>query len=216
MTLQLDLRVVELLASRLCHDLISPIGAVNNGMELLEESPDDPETVTDAVGLAGGSARQASTLLQFYRIAYGQAGRRGAGGTEDLLDLARGYAKARKSEIAWPVDERWADVGPEAAKLTLNMIALGAEALPRGGTLTVALSAGEPALPEVHAAGRSAGLGEGSLAALGGSADPGALTPHTVHAYFTARLAETLGGSLSVATPEDGRVVLRTGARDSA
>jgi histidine phosphotransferase ChpT len=213
MSLTLDLRVMELLSSRLCHDLISPIGAVNNGMELLEEVPDDPETVADAVGLAGGSARQASNLLQFYRLAYGQAGRRGAGGgAADLVDLARGYAKAHKSEIAWPVDERWADVGPEAAKLTLNMIALGAEALPRGGTLTVALGAGEPVHPEIRAAGRGAGLGEASLAALAGDADPGALTPHTVHAYFTARLAEAFGGCLSVAAPEDGIVVLRSRA----
>ncbi len=74
MDVQIDLRVAELLASRLCHDLVGPIGAVNNGMELLEDS--DLDMAQDAVRLAGNSAEHASTLLQFFRLAYGMAGSR--------------------------------------------------------------------------------------------------------------------------------------------
>ena len=68
MAFQIDMRVAELLASRLCHDLVGPIGAVNNGMELLED--EDLGMSEDAIQLSATSARQAANLLQFYRLAY--------------------------------------------------------------------------------------------------------------------------------------------------
>src|SRR3954467_11382201 len=67
----IDLRVLELLAARLCHELISPIGAIANGVELLGE--DDPEFVRDATALIGQSAKKAGQRLQFYRFAYGSS-----------------------------------------------------------------------------------------------------------------------------------------------
>src|SRR5712691_824923 len=73
----IDLRVVELLAARLCHDLIGPISAISNGVELLAD--EEPEFARDAVALVGDSARKASGRLQFYRFAYGFSGGRLAG-----------------------------------------------------------------------------------------------------------------------------------------
>jgi histidine phosphotransferase ChpT len=192
-----DLRVLELLASRLCHDLVSPIGAVNNGMELLEESPTDPGAVQDAVSLAGGSARQASAVLQFYRAAYGQAGRHAFTSPDQLGELADGFARARKSTVAWPSDPRWGDVSTDTTKLALNMIAVSVESLPRGGTVTVGLDGGTR-LPRTHAEGPGVRVGEGNLAAMAVDADPNALSAYTVHAYFTARLAEQVGAYLAV------------------
>lgn len=209
----LDLRVVELLASRLCHDLISPVGAVHNGMELLAESPDDPAAVQDAVALAGGSARQASALLQFYRVAYGQAGRRVLTDTARMAELADNFGDARRTRVVWTEDARWQAASPDLAKLAMNMIALGGEALPRGGTLSVELGPDPAALPVVSAEGRDARLGEGNRAALAPDADPGALTPYTVHAHFTARLAAVLGARLDAAEGGDGSVVLRAVAQ---
>src|SRR6266446_1172522 len=72
MTQPIDLRVVELLAARLCHDLIGPLAAIANGVELLAE--EDPDFVRDAVALVGESARKANRRLQFYRFAYGFSG----------------------------------------------------------------------------------------------------------------------------------------------
>lgn len=70
MTLALDLRAVELLCSRLCHDLVSPVGAISNGVELLTEMGPDAEALT----LVGQSAQAAANRLKFYRVAYGAAG----------------------------------------------------------------------------------------------------------------------------------------------
>ena len=72
MTHIIDLRVLELLTARLCHDLIGPVAAIANGVELLGE--DDPDFVRDAVALVGDSARKAITRLQLYRFAYGFSG----------------------------------------------------------------------------------------------------------------------------------------------
>ncbi len=210
----LDLRVVELLASRLCHDLIGPVGAIHNGMELLEEAPDDPAAVQDAVSLAGGSARQASSLLQFYRVAYGQGGRRVLTDTDQMAELARNFAAARKTSITWPDDARWQAVTVDAAKLTLNLVGLAVEALPRGGAITVALTPAPAGLPEVTAAGQDARLGEGNRAALAAGVGPADLTPYTVHAYFTGFLAGVLDARVDADAGTDGRVVLRTVAQD--
>src|SRR5690349_9018956 len=77
------LRVVELLAARLCHDLISPVAAIANGAELLDE--DDPDFVREAVMLVNSSAREANARLQFYRFAYGFGGGGLAGPAPHLL-----------------------------------------------------------------------------------------------------------------------------------
>src|SRR5216110_1702747 len=69
MAQQIDARILDLLAARLCHDLIGPVSAIGNGVELLQD--DDPEFVRDAVTLIGDSARKAVRRLQFYRFAYG-------------------------------------------------------------------------------------------------------------------------------------------------
>jgi histidine phosphotransferase ChpT len=206
MPVHIDVRVVELLTSRLCHDLIGPISAVNNGMELLAESPDDRETVDDAVNLAGRSAGQAAGLLQFYRAAHGRAGRRTETGGEEVYDLARGYAKARKTDLDWPEDERWAEVSADYAKLALNLVALAVEALPRNGTVTLLLN--DAALPAVLADGTGARLDPNTAAALTTDIDPDTLTPHTVQAHFTALLAAAQGCHVVTALPAEGQVRL--------
>ena len=198
MTIHLDLRVVELLASRLCHDLVSPIGAINNGLELLAE---DPEAVDDAVDLSRGSARQASGLLQFYRLAYGQAGHRLGETGQELYDVAAAFTRAHKSRLDWRADEGWATAPPGLGKLALNMVATAAEALPRGGEIVVALQedvrgAAIPTLV-VTAQGRGARLRETDAAALAGTAVVEDLTPHSVQGYWTRTLAEDLGLTLS-------------------
>ena len=84
MSTQIDIRILELLSARLCHELISPVGAINNGVELLGE--EDPEFVRDAVTLVGQSAKKAAQRLQFYRFAYGTLGGGSAGlDPRDLL-----------------------------------------------------------------------------------------------------------------------------------
>src|SRR6185312_8882141 len=80
MSLQIDLRILELLCARLCHELVSPVGAINNGVELLGE--EDPDFVRDAIALIGQSGRKAGQRLQFYRFAYGTAATAGGGAAD--------------------------------------------------------------------------------------------------------------------------------------
>ncbi|MHA1190655.1 MAG: histidine phosphotransferase family protein, partial [Alphaproteobacteria bacterium] len=133
MDIQIDMRVAELLASRLCHDLVGPIGAVNNGMELLED--EDLGMSDDAIQLSASSARQAANLLQFYRLAYGMAGGRIGGDMGDLQNLATGFLSSGKTALNWLVGTPAGEAPEGLGKLLLNLIVLGDECLPRGGSL---------------------------------------------------------------------------------
>jgi histidine phosphotransferase ChpT len=197
----IDMRVAELLASRLCHDLVGPIGAVNNGLELLED--EDLGMSDDAIQLSASSARQAANLLQIFRLAYGMAGARIGDDLGNLRDLATGFLASGKTMLDWTA------VGPPAGntpdglgKLLLNLIVLGEECLPRGGTLGVSL-AERPAGLEVAvtANGTGARLREESQLVLVDDAVIEELTPRNVHGYFTRLLAQRMGSDLAIDSP---------------
>lgn len=208
MPLQLDMRVVELLSSRLCHDLVSPIGAVNNGLELLEEDP-DPELIEDAVKLARNSAYQASAYVQFYRLAYGRGGRWLDATPPELRKVTQDYLAAHKTDLAWQVDASGDDAPAGSGKLMLNMVAFAAEMLPRGGTLEVRAGYADGLDIRVTATGDKATIRDDLRAATNLDHSSDDLTPRTVQAYFTALLAADLGGGLAVEDTGDSRIVQR-------
>jgi histidine phosphotransferase ChpT len=204
----IEFRVLELLNARLCHELVSPVGAINNGVELLGE--DDPDFVRDAIQLIGQSARKAGQRLQFYRFAYGTSG--GASGIVQGSgrDLAEGLFDGGKIRCEWSAEA--ATLPAEWQRLACNMLVLAAEVLPRGGSVAVrVLGAGTSGI-EVAADGESVNI----AAELTGALEPGVnaeqLTSRTVHAYFTRRLAELLGASLTVAEAGGARVIFRAAA----
>jgi histidine phosphotransferase ChpT len=195
MKVKVELRVLELLTSRLCHDLISPIGAVNNGLELLED--EDSGMADDALQLSIKSARRAADLLQAFRVAVGAAGTQASVRLADARTLAAGVLEGGKVRLDWPGDQDHLPVPPGLAKLVLNLIMLAAEFLPRGGSISVAVSvAGGRAQAQVTATGQGARMPPEFQAAFGVGADIAELTPKTVLGYFSARLAEALGGEL--------------------
>lgn len=196
MNVSVDLRVAELLASRLCHDLVGPIGAVSNGMELMAD--EEFGMADDALALATNSASQATQLLQFYRLAYGMAGSRQGSDLTPLADLAKGYLLHKKAQLDWPSDQRPGDLPDGAGKLILNMIALGVEALPRGGTIGVSVANGPGGGLEVKAVGSDAALREDAASSLAESVQVDDLTPRNVHGYFTRVVAQRLGATLQV------------------
>lgn len=195
--MQIDLRVTELLASRLCHDLVGPIGAVSNGLELMAD--ESFGMADDALALASNSAGQATHLLQFYRLAYGMAGNRQGSDLKPLRELAANFLAHSKGKLEWPADAMPSDLPDGCGKLILNMIALALEALPRGGTIGVgAKSVSGGAEIEIKAVGADAGLRPESQAALSLQVPIDDLTPRNVHGYFTRLIAEKLGASLVV------------------
>ena len=194
--IQIDLRVAELLASRLCHDLVSPVGAVNNGLELMAEDL-DPEMLQDALALADKSAKQASSTVQFFRLAYGQAGRQVDMGPAELKRLAEGYLTSQKTELAWDADALVLN-GPEGGgKLLLNLIALAVETLQRGGTIRVE-AAGDGQSVRVAGEGTNARLRDETRAAIANGVDVDQLSPRAVQGYFSRLIAQRMGGDLKV------------------
>jgi histidine phosphotransferase ChpT len=191
----IPLRVVELLAARLCHDLISPVAAIANGAELLGE--DDPEFVREAVALVGSSAHQANARLQFFRFAYGFGGG-GLTGPAPYQLAAEYFAEAPitcvygEAARAQPLDRQ---------KLACAMLVVAREALLRGGRLVVGTALGGP---DIEATGAAVSLSVETRAALIGTADPAELTTRTVPAYFAGLLATSQGRRIAVSDRTDG------------
>ena len=190
MTTQIDIKVLELICSRLCHDLVGPVGAVNNGIELLEDF--DPSMADDVLPLLQSSARQAWRRLDFFRMAFGAAGGRESWPMAELGRYAAGWFEGGKVTLDWPNDQRSQMLQLEGgcAKLLLHLTLLAGEALPRGGTVAVGPPAdGGLTVPRVTASGRGAGLHPQVAAALNGAgiAD---LDARSIQAHLTLRLAE--------------------------
>src|SRR5579872_1835285 len=101
--MQIDLRVLELLASKLCHDLVSPVSAINNGVELIEDI--GGSVVDEAMKLIGDSAGHASRRLRLFRMAYGRAGSEEHLGAKDVRQTAGQYLLGGKVNLTWPEDQ---------------------------------------------------------------------------------------------------------------
>ncbi|MFZ3358805.1 MAG: histidine phosphotransferase family protein [Xanthobacteraceae bacterium] len=196
------LDLAALLCSRVCHDLISPVGAIVNGLEVMEEDKDE-ETKTFALDLIKKSAQQASAKLQFCRLAFGAAG--SAGAQIELGDaerVARGLIEDGKTSIAWNLQREL--VPKNRAKLLLNMLVVAGGAIPRGGVLTVdPLGVGY----RITASGLNARLTPATAELLAGSpAHP--VDAHAIQPVYTGILARDCGFALSAAV--EGEVVVVT------
>ena len=199
MAVMVELRVMELINARLCHELISPVGAINNGVELVAEEDADADFQRDAMKLIASSAKTAGHRLNFYRFAYGSG--RGSTGKDAALGLLEGgKVRADWQESASALPLEW-------QRLACNMVVVAAEALPRGGMLRI--EAGEANGLVVSGGGDSVNLTAELRAALADNPDIGALTARTVHGYYTARVAESLGASLELAEPGAGKLLLK-------
>jgi histidine phosphotransferase ChpT len=195
------LDLAALLCSRVCHDLISPVGAIVNGLEVLEEDKDE-ETKTFALDLIKKSAKQASAKLQFCRLAFGAAGSAGAQiETGDAERVARGLIEDGKTTITWNMPREL--VAKNRVKLLLNMLLVALGAIPRGGTLTVdPLDNGY----RVVAAGLNARLTAATAELIAGS--PGrTVDAHAIQPVYTGILARDCGLTLSAALEGETVVV---------
>jgi histidine phosphotransferase ChpT len=195
------LDLAALLCSRVCHDLISPVGAIINGLEVMEEDKDE-ETKAFALDLIKRSAGQASAKLQFCRLAFGAAGSSGAQiELGDAEKAVRGLFEDGKTSIVWQLPREL--VPKNRAKLLLNMLLVAAGAIPRGGTLNVeAIDGGY----RVIASGQNARLAPTVADLLAGSPAQ-AVDAHTIQPLYAGILARDCGLTVS-ATLEGDAVAL--------
>ena len=209
MSATLDMRVVQLLASRLCHDLVGPVGAINNGLELSGEF--GAEMDAEVMDLVQSSAKQMSDRLQFFRVAFGLASGavRTAGEARALLTPS---VVGEKSTLHWDYGESAGalPLTDNGVKLLLNMAMLGGEALARGGDVTVDLSEdGDHRRITVTSTGVGASLDEQITDAIRSTVAIESLTPRSAQAYFMVRLAELCGGTVALFDGEADKVVLQ-------
>ena len=207
MDIEFDSKLSELLCARLCHDLIGPVTAINNGVELVTEFGD--EMRGEALELIGESAKKASDLIQLYRVAFGSA--LGADGTGVGFDEARQQAlDALASDriiVNWPADGsgEYAGAPKTAVKLVVNMVILAVEVLPGAGEVDVRIEPGNPGRAEITARKDGFALAENFSAVFDDDPSIDDLTPRTVQAYLTRSLAGALGNGL-VVDRGDGQV----------
>lgn len=205
--MDIDFRVTQLLASRICHDLAGGVGAMTAGTELLAEEDGPP--AADALDLISASAQQTSRRLQFLRVAFGQGGGEDGRATlSELIRLTHGYLTGSRVSVVWEGEDARVDLG--LGKLLLNLCLIGADCLPRGGVLCVdANPLDDDAWGlAVRAQGQGAALPPDLAAAITTDADVAGLTPRTVHGHFAAVLCRNLGGQFEIEPGEDGEIHL--------
>ena len=202
-----DLELAALVSSRICHDVINPVSAISNGLEMLAEEPDEAMREA-AMDLIRKSAAQASAKLQFARLAFGAAG--SAGAEIDLRDaekVAREFlAGSGKHQITWQGPA--VTLPKNKVKLLLNLVALGVVALPRGGVVNVEIDGTPPDVSFiVKAKGDSARLNDEVKGLLSG-ANGVAVDAHLVQPYYARRVATAAGMTVTVEA-RDGEVDLK-------
>ena len=186
------LELAALMCSRVCHDVISPVGAIVNGLEVLAEEEDE-EMRGHAMKLISDSAAQASAKLQFARLAFGAAG--SAGAEIDLADaraVIEAMTNGERVKIVWEAPA--ANMGKDYVKLLLNMVLIGMAAVPRGGEVVVKVE-GEISAPTilVRSSGQTARIPDETSRFLHGPDTERFLDARAAQPYFTGAVARSLG-----------------------
>jgi histidine phosphotransferase ChpT len=190
-----DLDLAALLCSRVCHDIISPVGAIANGLELMDDPDVDADMKATALDMVRNSAKTATAKLKFCRIAFGASGSAGAQiDMGEAGEMAKAFVGEEKIRLDWqaPRENR-----PKAeVKLLLNMMMLAMAGIPRGGVVTVTVNGRSFT---VRAQGERAKLPQAMSDVLTGVAAIETLDARMVQPYYSKLLAESAGLVLAMA-----------------
>lgn len=199
----------SLLCSRLCHDLLSPVAALSNGLELLSQET-DPDMRAQCLDLLGDSTRATVHRLKFFRLAFGAAG--GVGDlvdSGDVRDALQGvFAPNRRIHLGWMVNEP--ELSKPAVKMMLNLALIAGDALVRGGQLDVGVEI-VPGRTEivVRASGERLMLDDPiRQTLLGMPPHPGALAPRLGPALLARAMVTSYQGRLQVSDPDPEQLLL--------
>lgn len=202
--------LASLLCSRLCHDLMSPIGALNNGIELLADET-DPDMREKCLELLADSARASANKLKFFRLAFGAAG--GFGEEIDTHEaevaLEGLFGAERRIELGWSVSEE--KLPKNAVKLLLNLSMLAGDALVRGGRLDVAAERrGQDVELAVRAEGPRILLDPALRVTLANGGGEAGIEPRAAGVWLANRMVQDAGGTIQIS--DESSPVLTIGA----
>lgn len=203
-TLLSPLELAAYLCSRVCHDVISPVGAITNGLELLDDDSDE-QMRGFAMDLIKKSASQASAKLQFARLAFGAAG--SAGAEIDLADaqnVAQGFLAGSKAQLTWNAPR--VVMPKNRVKLLLNLLLTAQQAIPRGGSIDVAIT-GDVASPTftLRSCGTNARIPVEAASFFAGTHEDKPIDAHSIQPYYAALVADE--ASMRVTIAQDGDTV---------
>ncbi|WP_112382545.1 histidine phosphotransferase family protein [Sphingomonas carotinifaciens] len=203
----------SLLCSRLCHDLLSPVGALNNGLELLADET-DPAMRARCMDLLAESARASANKLKFFRLAFGAAG-----GFGDMVDMREARAAIeglladnRRTTLGWVVEEP--QLPKPAVKILLNLALIGVEALVRGGRIDVGAEVHDTAIEiVVKIEGARIVLDPDLRRTLVQGEGSGEVTSRGAAAFLVHTLATEASGQVLVSEPAEGVMILGAAMR---
>ena len=198
----------SLLCSRLCHDLLSPVGALNNGIELLADEH-DPEMRARCLDLLAESARASANKLKFFRLAFGAAG-----GFADVVDTREAKAAIEglfggdgRIKLGWMVEEP--TMSKAALKVLLNIALIAGDALVRGGSLDVGAEKHDGGLDiVVRAEGNRIVLDPELKQVLIGAVSEEDVAPRAAAAWLAHSLVQEGGGMIQVSDEEEGMLLI--------
>ncbi len=202
-----DLDLASLLASRVCHDVIGPVGAIVNGLEVLEEDSDE-EMREIAMDLVKKSAESASVKLKFSRLAFGSSG--SAGMEIDLSEageISVEFVKSPRTTLEWDCPHQTRP--KDQVKLLMNMVLIGISTIPRGGVIKVTATEdrNNPHY-EVRCTGRGARFPENAGVLLRAEVTTDEIDARSVQLYYTGVIARQLGLDLSTELVDEEAVFI--------
>ncbi|MFZ4541876.1 MAG: histidine phosphotransferase family protein [Rickettsiales bacterium] len=195
-----DTKLAEMIATRLCHDLTGPIGAVNNGVEFLDEEGFDMQN--EAVQLILSSAHEAVNRLMFYRQAYGRVGESGESSLAEKKKITVDFFSGTKIKVDWPdshTDASGVAISQKMSRLLLNLLIIAGGSAIRGGTLSVRVALGEDGEKQIDISvtGETIKLDTDTTAILNNTSDDVSLTPKTAQPFLAMQLAQELRANVA-------------------
>ncbi len=184
--------LAALLCARICHDLVSPVGALGTGLELLDDES-NADMHEDAMELIKTSSRQASAKLKFLRLAFGAGGSApGVIAAQEIKSLAGDMFADGKAQLSWELTGDGLEKGH--ARLLLNLIMLAVQAIPRGGDVTIKQAGSDLVLT---ATGPKARLDETVEKTLAGKAPDDGFDGRSIQPFYAGMMSREMGGSVT-------------------
>lgn len=207
-------KLAAFIASRICHDLISPVASVNSALELLEE-PGDADMKAQAEQLLHNGAEAAGARIQLLRYAFGSAGLSNtAADRHDVRQIVEGFMKSHKPSVEWEIDTDHFSCGH--ARVLMNLVIMATAAIPRGGVVHLKVMNEATGLTIIaQAKGPKARLSEFTEAALAGNTPEEGWSARTIQPLFAKMVSDDLDGTLTATAAEEEITFTARGLRAS-